>query len=71
MAMTVIGAANGDSNEHIRSIKSAILRIGTERLGPPPTDIQDKLHQILDLSKLKAMADCLLTVQRWGDLFAE
>ncbi len=69
--MTATISDNDDSNEKGRNVKLTILRIGTKRLGPPPIEVQDKLQQIMELSKLKAMADCLLTVQRWDDLFAQ
>jgi hypothetical protein len=67
--MSGISSGSDDFNENIRNVKLAILRIGTQKLGPPPIEIQDKVQHIMELSELKAIANRLLAVQRWGDLF--
>lgn len=50
------------------SLQSAILKIGTARLGPPPLEIRRRLEQIGGLKHLEELVERAGAIVRWSEL---
>jgi len=62
-----MGNDKGDHDE-VLMVKAIILKLGSQRFGPPNPEIREKLEQLMELSHLKDLCVRLFTVQSWSDL---
>lgn len=65
------GRAEGITQGEIRALRATVLRQGTKKFGPPPTEIAVALEGIADVTRLEQLADRLLDATDWSDLTRE
>jgi hypothetical protein len=52
-------------------IRKLILRMGRQRFGPAPPDVEEAINSITDLARLEALIERLLDVSSWAEMLAE
>ena len=58
----------GETIGRVSQTRMLILRIGTKRLGEPPTDVHSELNAISSLDRLNELADRILDCSTWDAL---
>ena len=69
-AIIAEGEAKGEIKGRIAEARAILLRLGTKRLGTPPSAMQEKLENIKTLEYLELLTDRILQVETWSDLLA-
>ena len=65
------GLERGREQGQLGQTRELILRIGSKRLGVPPSDVASELAGISDLDRLNALADRILDCSTWESLLKQ
>jgi predicted transposase YdaD len=66
----VLGRAEGRTEGRTEALRNLLLRLGTRRFGPPGEAIVKQLRDIQDSRQLEQLAERLLEVASWAELFS-
>ena len=67
----VRGKAEGKAEGEVSGLKSAVLRIGGKRFGPPSDEVKAQIESIIALEKIQELTDRILFVDTWTELLAK
>ena len=63
------GKTEGIKEGKTEGIKNTILRQGRKQFGPPDREVVSAIQAIVDVDRLEALADRILDVKSWEELF--
>ena len=66
-----IGKAEGKAEGEVSGLKSAVLRIGGKRFGPPSDEVKAQIESIIALEKIQELTDRILFVDTWTELLSK
>jgi hypothetical protein len=69
----VAGAGGSDdgSGDSVRDAQALLLCLGREGFGPPLPEVEQRIREIADLPRLKALCTRLLQTASWQELLSE
>ena len=70
MAILEEGEARGEADGRILGLRHLILRQGRKRFEEPSEEVAAQLEAINSVEELETLADRLVEVESWQDLFA-
>ena len=65
------GKTEGIREGKTEGIKNTILRQGRKSFGPADREVLSAIQAIVDVDRLEALADRILDVKSWEELFEE
>jgi len=69
-ALLARGEAKGEARGRAEEARAIILRLGRKRLGEPSAEAQNALNALTTPKRLEELAERLLEVESWEELFA-